>query len=414
MTQARTVLVVSYHYPPAATPGSRRAATLAIELAARGWNVVVLTATPDAAAGPRTGGLTVVRTTPRRGRAGSGEIARPLASRIPLLKLITGFPDRYAPWGAALGAVLPRLVREYRVDVVLSSSPPHSSQFAIAVTRSFRRFPWVADFRDPWTCPHRRGLSWPSGPIQRHMERFVVRRCDRVLANTPGNRAALLAAMPELSGAGAGKVDVVTNGFDDAMLAAPAAGSAQREGADLTYVGEVYPGMLETYCRALALIREEGGMALPRLAIYGHVSSSERRLVTAAGLDAQFDYRGVVDHEESVEAMRAARRLLVLLPRGDGWRSCVPSKVYWYLAARRPIVAIVPAGDTSALVRETGAGWALDDDNPARVAARLREILNPARSEEEPMATGVERFAMSAIVGHVERILCEVSRGSAS
>ena len=409
-----SVLLVSYHYLPAATPASQRVDGLARRLHERGWEVVVLTGTGPDAAGHEASPVDVVRTTRRVLRAGSRgapAIDRPLLAGIPVLKTIMGFPDRYASWSFELVPRLLRVLSSRRIDVVLSSSPPHSSHFAVALARSVRRFRWVAEFRDPWMFPSRRHPGGVSALLQRRMERFVIRRCDRVLVNTPGNQDTLLSANPGLS---PGRVRIATNGYDESLFGPELESSAPTETADFTYVGEVYPGMLERYCAALVVLRDRQPDLVPRLAVYGTIDGVEQRRLSALGLDRFVEYRGFVAHAQSIRAMTSARALLALLPAEERWRTCVPSKVYWYLAARRPIVAFVPDGDTAALVRATGAGWVLDDAEAGVLAEQLAKIVARERAQLSPrlQGTGIQRYAMSVIVDGVESVLKEVVGGN--
>ena len=80
----RSLLIVTYHYLPAETPGSRRIHTVARLVAARGWDVSILTATGSRGGGA-TPGVEVIRTTRARlDEDGRGEpaIASPAVSRI--------------------------------------------------------------------------------------------------------------------------------------------------------------------------------------------------------------------------------------------------------------------------------------------------------------------------------------------
>jgi hypothetical protein len=71
--------------------------------------------------------------------------------------------------------------------------------------------------------------------------------------------------------------------------------------------------------------------------------------------------------------MRAADVLLLLVPRAGGrGLSVVSGKVYEYLAAERPILALVPPeGDAAALLRATGSAWIADPDDEPQILAAL-------------------------------------------
>jgi glycosyltransferase involved in cell wall biosynthesis len=55
----------------------------------------------------------------------------------------------------------------------------------------------------------------------------------------------------------------------------------------------------------------------------------------------------------------------------------VPSKLYSTLAAGRPILALTPEGsDAARVVRRLGCGVVIDPDDPAALAAIVRELAN--------------------------------------
>jgi hypothetical protein len=258
--------------------------------------------------------------------------------------------------------------------------------------------------------PSRRETPPPFAALQRRMERGVLRAARIVIANTPGNREILLAANPDLDPA---RVRVSTNGFDARLFAADAWPDTPAESADLTYVGEIYHGMLEPYLSAIDSIRARGSALIPRLAVYGTIDAREKQRIAAMGLESLIEDRGFVPHEQSIRAMKNARALLVLLPARERWRTCVPSKMYWYLAARRPIIALVPDGDAATLVREMHAGQVLSHGSPAELGRRLEEWVVQSRGAPVPRldGRGTERYSMEAVVDGLERVLEEVIDG---
>src|SRR5271163_598995 len=87
--------------------------------------------------------------------------------------------------------------------------------------------------------------------------------------------------------------------------------------------------------------------------------------------------------EEVPHVMMAGDLHIVTVRRGlEG--VVVPSKLYSILAAGRPVLAVAaPGSDAACIVRESGCGIAVDPDDPAAVAAAIRELRDdPARLAE--------------------------------
>jgi hypothetical protein len=86
---------------------------------------------------------------------------------------------------------------------------------------------------------------------------------------------------------------------------------------------------------------------------------------------------------------------------------CLPSKTHAMMAAGLAIIAICPAGsDLAALVRDTGAGWVVDNTERSeaetgRVFAELaRELV--AQPELVREARRRARHAAETTYGHIE------------
>ncbi len=87
--------------------------------------------------------------------------------------------------------------------------------------------------------------------------------------------------------------------------------------------------------------------------------------------------------EQIAQVMMAGDLHIVTVKRGlEG--VVVPSKLYSILAAGRPVLVVAPAeSDAARIVVESGCGVAADPDDPAAVAAAIRELrAQPVRLAE--------------------------------
>jgi len=320
------------------------------------------------------------------------------------------YPDHQVGWTPRVAKEVAAFVRRHPGAVVLSSTPPHSTQIAVGIARSLVRFAWVTDFRDPWTAPSRIPKGRVNLAFQRAVERWVLFGCDRVIANTAGNRDELLASFPGLD---ASRVRVIPNAFDTETLPDAAPADDPAIACDIAYFGEVYPGMLDAYLDALRLLVARDAASAPRLHVFGKVGPDDVRRVQRDGLASQVVFMGVVSYTRSLALMRAAQSLLLLLPDGDAMATCVPSKLYPYLFTGRPVLALVPPGDAARVVEETGAGEVIAPGEPALMAARLASFVERVRSGQIAGRSGPDErtapYAMERVAQRVHEVLLEVA-----
>jgi glycosyltransferase involved in cell wall biosynthesis len=440
------VLLVSYYLPPDISPGSLRISGLMDGLLRSQWNVSAISVkrTPpgtldtssldwippdievtrtshwDAYGGIRklfrldknasriekndgsighidSGGGNRLREKMRR------VIRLPLAAICRLLE----FPDRYAGWVLPLLFKAGKIIGVQKTDIVLSSSPPHSSHLAILLLSYFKHFKWVTDFRDPWTAPNRHGRGGFFLAARRLLERHVLRRCDRIIANTPGNREALLSAFTFLDKQ---KVTVITNAFDKREASLDIEPNVESRRCDLVYMGEIYLGMLDLLLDAMQIIAKRKSRVLPVIHIYGLVNQQDLNQIARLGLEEHFKYFGFVPYRRSLQIMKEASALLLLLPRKGDSASWVPSKLYRYIGCGRPVLAVAPAGDAASIISETGAGLAVTDADPETIADKLSAFVEAIRNGTLPFERKEEKirnYSMDSIVSQLDQILLE-------
>ena len=87
-------------------------------------------------------------------------------------------------------------------------------------------------------------------------------------------------------------------------------------------------------------------------------------------------------HRRALELQRDSEALLLLIPEADGrGRGVLSGKVFEYLAAERPILAVVPPdGAAAELIRETGAGVVVAPDDIDGIERELRALRDRWRA----------------------------------
>jgi len=105
----------------------------------------------------------------------------------------------------------------------------------------------------------------------------------------------------------------------------------------------------------------------------GDLRSADREWAEARGLLDRVELIPYLPHRRALALQRDSEALLLLIPdaggRGEGILS---GKVFEYLAAERPILAVVPTGGAAArLLTETGAGIIVKPDDVQAIAAAI-------------------------------------------
>ncbi len=78
--------------------------------------------------------------------------------------------------------------------------------------------------------------------------------------------------------------------------------------------------------------------------------------------------------------MQAADVLVLIKHVEPRFRGLIPGKLYEYMGAGRPILALVPESEAADLVRDLGWGEVAPPDDPEAIAAALRRLLAAKRS----------------------------------
>ena len=386
---SRRLLLICYFYPPLAGGGVHRALGFTRHLPGHGWDCTVLCAGPEdywvrdetlvgrippATEVIRVSGGSALAAWLRLRRGDPGRRSGRVFGGLRALSDWWLLPDSYAGWARRARRAAARRIARGGVDAVLSSSPPDSAHLAAldlppaGPPARRARLPWVADFRDPWV-----GLRFRTPPTawhaarQRALERRVLRGADLVLAASR-THADDLEGDPE---ARPRRVLHLPNGYEpDAAPPAP----APRDGEHFTLV---FTGTLslmpdtEVLLEALheLLARRPEARRRVRARLAGPYDRDYEDRAEALGLTGIVTFTGPLAHGDARALQRAADVLLLWKPRG--YRTMVPGKVYEYLDAGVPVVALLEPEDEAGRLVGRAGGTLLPPGDRETLAAEI-------------------------------------------
>jgi len=213
--------------------------------------------------------------------------------------------------------------------------------------------PWVADFRDNMTDP-----DFPRDPVtwryNRRLEAQTVRSCTKAVFTTRGALAMYAERYPEIP---ASRWAIVENGYDeenflDAGRSLPHLPSSPAAPLRLVHSGVLYPEERDPlpFFAAVRRLKAAGEISALTLNIALRATASDAHyapLLKEAGIDDIVTLEPAVSYKAALQEMLTADGLLLF--QAAMCNHQIPAKLYEYLRAGRPILALTDAaGDTAA------------------------------------------------------------------
>jgi glycosyltransferase involved in cell wall biosynthesis len=274
-------------------------------------------------------------------------------------------PDASVTWNATAIPAAIRIIRREGIDAVVTTSPPGSVHLVGAAAKRATGVRWVADLRDSLVAhPHRRAESAAvrlKERTERGVAKLVARSADAIVAVSDAIADEARDLEPR------GRVVTISNGADFEDFAGLEYRPAER--LRITHTGSFFGKRdPKPFLEALA---SSGVDAVARFV--GGFRAADLEWAEQRGIADRLELFAYVPRRRSLELQRDSEALLLLIPDAGGrGRGVLSGKVFEYLAAERPILAVVPPDGAAAdLLRATGAGVVVAPDD----VAGMREAL---------------------------------------
>lgn len=389
------VLMTGFHFPPSAlSSGHLRLLAFAKYLPEFGWDPVVLSATKCAYQQVDMASIREIPESCHVHRALALDVKRHLGlfGRYPAM---LARPDRWSSWWPSAVALGWWLINRYQVQAIWSTYPVMTSHCVAYALNRLTGIPWIADFRDP-VGDSVAGSHPVTVRSQHRWERRVVSTAAASVFTAPGAMRRCAELYP-----GAwrdGRLKVIENGYDELTFREIPEGPVRTEGAPLVFVhsGTLYPKGRDPipFLTALARLVKSGAVGSDEVKVVLRASGSEpmfAREIQRLGLAGTVFLAPPVPNREALLEQSSADALLLF--QGDEFDRQIPVKVYEYLRAGRPIFALVgKAGDTAALLRDTGGAEMVPPGDVGTIEKCLADFINAVRAGKAP---GVLRDAIA-------------------
>jgi glycosyltransferase involved in cell wall biosynthesis len=447
----KKILILSYPFPPTAYVGVHRTLKYCKYLGRHGWTPIVLTAKPigvtfqdenllrqlppevevyrtldfdpakweDKLAKRKrwraqvAGANVPAEAGPVVSESASGASGPGVLSRLKqLIKgLLKDSPDSHVFWVPfALLRGVAILLRK-KVDIIYSTSPPHSTHLAAyLLARCFCK-PYVLDFREPWYVNGSKRS--PSGKnltlfrLETRAKRAIVRRAARIICMSRGECEDLRAEFPEVD---AERISYIPNGFDPTDFAETGAVVDRLPQLTLIHSGTVYAGIAGEFFQALGRLVETYPATAQSMQVQllGEIAGEYDDAVSAlenAGIVKVF---GLQPYAKTLQMVQGSDVLVILMGGSKYLPSHLPSKLFEYLHAGKPIFAIAPEGEVTEILKRSGLGLVVRPHSVDSVEEALRNLMADHAAgllKTVPNQSYIRSFERAALTERLARVL---------
>ncbi len=287
-------------------------------------------------------------------------------------------PDARKFWVAPSVKYLKKYLLENKIDVIITTGPPHSVHLIGKELKNQLDVKWLADFRDPWTTiGYHNKLKLTKRSIRKHklLEKEVLNTADHIVVTS-------FTTQKEFTNITKTPISVITNGYDTETLSKVVLDTK----FTISHIGSLLSGRDPKYLwKALYDLTKENEefSEMFQLQLVGAVSADVLSSIKEAGLSDFLITKEYVPHIEAISIQRNAQVLLLIEIDSKQTRCIIPGKLFEYMVSRRPILAIGPEGaDVSKLITETNSGCFFEYQEYDKIKTQILQYFTQFQNGE--------------------------------
>ena len=314
-------------------------------------------------------------------------------------------PDARIGWVKPAVGFLKEYLDKNDMDIVISSGPPHSLHLIGMALKEKLGIKWVADFRDPWTTIHyHQSLRLNKRAQKKHLklESKVLNNSDLVVVTSARTKKEFqkITSVP---------IEVISNGYDILEKIEPNL-DAQ---FSIVHIGSLLTNRNpELLWEILSELKDENKVFSKNLLIklVGVVSEDVLKSLAVFGLTENYKILGYVSHQEAIQIQHDAQVLLLVEMDSPETKSIIPGKLFEYVAANRPILAIGPEGsDVEGIIKETNTGVYFKYTDKEKLKQQLQLYYEAyLKANLNVNSKNIEKYSRSALTKSLSTILLNI------
>jgi len=278
-------------------------------------------------------------------------------------------PDEQMGWRNFAVTAGDKIIEEEKIDLLFSTSPPETAHLIARRLKRLCKIPWVADLRDLWADDHFRPRRNFKKIVLRIMEKTTLKDADLVVTVSRPWAEKLQIS----TGRGKDRVRTIENGYDEEDFNALTYTNNHK--LTIAYTGKLHKDYqdVSVFFKVLKEMIDRGRISRDRIAvrfyIFGYDKQDIAGMAASFGLDGIVTESGRVGYMESLGIQRGSDALLFVQWQGEGGDGWYSAKLYDYLGARRPILALAKKdGIIDDLIKKSSSGIVAESEHDIRRA----------------------------------------------
>jgi len=272
-------------------------------------------------------------------------------------------PDARKYWVKPSVKFLKKYISENKIDTIITSGPPHSLHLIGLKLQEGLNLKWIADFRDPWTQIdyfHKLPFSKRAKEQHFYLEKLVAQKANAILVVSK--------TMQSFYAKFNKNVFVISNGFDSVK-------TDNQVDLDkkfsLTHIGllnaDRNPEMFWEVINELRNEYQDFNEAI-LIKLVGRVAPEVIKSISKNSLNDAVELIDYLPHNQVMAYQKTTQILLLFVNRVPSAKGIMTGKIYEYLQAKRPILAIAPTdGDLADVINKTQSGNVIDFDDKQKL-----------------------------------------------
>ncbi|WP_452220741.1 glycosyltransferase [Lacinutrix salivirga] len=299
-------------------------------------------------------------------------------------------PDARKSWVKPSVKYLQEYIKVHNIDTVITTGPPHSLHLIGLELKKRLNVTWLADFRDPWTTiGYHKKLKLTKSSQRKHkqLEAEVLQTANHIIVTSENTKTQFKSLTQQ-------PITVITNGFDEENFNQVELDSKFSISHIGSLLSERNPEILWTVLGEL-IEEVEGFEEKLQLNFIGIVSKdvldSAEKFISKTCLSNI----GYVPHNEAVEFQKKSQLLVLIEIDSEDTKVIIPGKLFEYLNAKRPLIALGPKGsDVERIINDTNSGAYFNYNEKANLKSHILQQYNLfLKKALVSNAKGIEKYS---------------------